>query len=121
MTQIYSRLESGERGIEEVCRTMECADAARLKASFDALGRLALLYEESASTSESPTVACRTIEDATNIARERERLRKAAHASGGAWELEQSNASEHDVVSLAFNVADALVTEGDEIRVVSFK
>lgn len=69
MTQIYSRLESGERGIEEVCRTMECADAARLKASFDALGRLALLYEESASTSESPTVACRTIEDATNIAK----------------------------------------------------
>ncbi len=56
-----------------------------------------------------------------SLARERERLRKAAHASGGAWELEQSNASEHDVVSLAFNVADALVTEGDEIRVVSFK
>lgn len=70
MTQINSRLEGIEQGIEELQRSMERADAAELKASYDALERLALLYEESTSTSEGLTVALQTVEDATRVAQE---------------------------------------------------
>lgn len=96
MMQINRRLEIIERGIEETRRPIERADAVRLKVSFDALGCLTLLYGENISTSESPTAACQAIEDATNT-------------------------SERDVLSFAFNVADALAIERDEDRAVSFK
>lgn len=65
MTQINDKLEGISEGVAEIQRAMERSRECRLKARFDALERVALMFDESGADSDKRTVALQAIEDAT--------------------------------------------------------
>lgn len=65
MTQINDKLEGISKGVAEIQRAMERSRECRLKARFDALERVALMFDESGVNSDKRTVALQAIEDAT--------------------------------------------------------
>lgn len=70
MNEINDKLEGLQEGIEEIQRVMERQRDAKLKAGYDALYRLSLNLEESATTEGKFTVGLQAIEDATRAAEE---------------------------------------------------
>lgn len=70
MTQINDRLEGISEGVAEIQRAMERSRESRLKARFDALERVALMFDECGADPDKRTVALQAIEDATTEAQE---------------------------------------------------
>lgn len=64
MTQINDKLEQLEQGVAEIQRAMQRDRDAQLKTAYDGLRRLALKYDEYATTPEKRIMGQRLIEDA---------------------------------------------------------
>lgn len=68
MAQINDKLEGLSDGIAEIQRSMEHSREAELESHFDALERLALMFDEHGSDQSKRTVALQVVEDATRAA-----------------------------------------------------